>query len=485
MKLGEIAASFDDEQEMPDICVTGVTEDSRAVRPGMIFVAVKGEKSDGHAYIDAAVRAGAVAVVGEQGCGDACPVPYIAVPRPRAAAGEIAHGLAGYPSRDMCVIGVTGTNGKSSIVTLVAHILRECGVNAAAIGTLGYEVGGVLHNAPHTTPFGPDLANLFKIARDAGQTHLVMEVSSHALSQERVAGIEFTVGAFTNLTQDHFDYHGDMADYRAAKLKLFERIQGAKKFTVVNIDDPSGPIFQAASRTLCHTYGSQGDCRARDVTMKGGRSRFTVKTPWGSAPVETRLLGLHNVSNVLCATAICGGLGMPLPDVCAAIGTLPSVPGRFESVDAGQEFQVIVDYAHTDDGLRNVLEAARAICTGRVITVFGCGGDRDRTKRPKMAAVSAALSDYSIVTSDNPRTEDPQRIIEEVVAGMKQCGKTEGAHFAIIADRATAIAEAVSMARPGDLVMIAGKGHEDYQILGAERIHFDDREVARAVLEQE
>jgi UDP-N-acetylmuramoyl-L-alanyl-D-glutamate--2,6-diaminopimelate ligase len=311
-----------------------------------------------------------------------------------------------------------------------------------------------------------------------------MEASSHSLEQERVAGIEFFAGAFTNLTQDHLDYHADMDDYRNAKLRLFERISGEGRFTVVNIEDPAAKAFVAASKVPCHTYGKGGDIAAQDVGFTVNRTRFTVTTPWGSAPVEMRLLGAHNVSNALCAIALCGGLGIKLDEIVKAVGTLPCVPGRFEHVDAGQSFQVIVDYAHTDDGLRNVLTAAREICKGRIVTVFGCGGDRDKTKRPKMATVVANMSDYAIITSDNPRTEDPHRILMDVEVGMQRLGRKRNDEYLVIEDRAQAIREALRMAKSGDLVMIAGKGHEDYQIIGTEKIHFDDRETARMILEE-
>jgi UDP-N-acetylmuramoyl-L-alanyl-D-glutamate--2,6-diaminopimelate ligase len=348
---------------------------------------------------------------------------------------------------------------------------------------LGYDIGGEIVAAPHTTPFGEDLADMFRRAKDAGHTHVVMEVSSHALDQERVAGIDFDVAAFTNLTQDHLDYHSNMEDYRRAKLKLFESIEGPDRFTVVNRDDPSASHFMAASRVACHTYGREGECRASDVRIRPAGMRFNVLTPWGASEIETTLLGHHNVSNALCVIAICCGLGFPLDRVAEGIASLTIVRGRFERVDAGQDFHVIVDYAHTEDGLRNVLRAARAICDKRVILVFGCGGDRDKTKRPKMACAAAQLADYAVVTSDNPRTEDPLTIIADIEVGMAESGKKRDAEYLVIPDRAEAIRRAIEMACPGDLVMIAGKGHEDYQIIGARRIHFDDVEMARTVLE--
>ena len=462
-----------------------VTEDSRCVVPGALFVAVPGEHADGHDYVAQAVEKGAVAVMGARpGVSQVYGVPYLCAPNPRKALGLLAHSLAGDPSREMTVIGITGTNGKSSSVILTQRVLQTCGCETAAFGTLGYDAAGALMPAKHTTPFAEDLAAMFRQALDAGRTHVVMEASSHALDQERLAGIAFDVAAFTNLTQDHFDYHKDMDGYREAKLKLFDGIEGEGRFTVINSDDPSADFFARASRTPCHTYGDGGDCRADNVRTGERRTRFRAVTPWGEADIEMALLGKHNVSNALCAIAICGGLGLPLDRIAEGIESLDSIPGRFEHVDAGQAFRVIVDYAHTEDGLRNVLRAAREICLERIVLVFGCGGDRDKTKRPKMAAAAAELADFAIITSDNPRTEDPLRILLDVESGIQFAGKKKEDDYLVIGDRAEAIAHAIAMAKPGDVVLIAGKGHEDYQILGTKRIHFDDREVARDILEK-
>ncbi len=468
----------------PDVPVTAVTEDSRRVEPGAVFVAAPGEHADGHDFADQAAARGAVAVVGaREGIDTLHGVPYLRVEHARRAAGILAHRLAGDPTRAMTVIGFTGTNGKSSSVVMTRHILETAGRPTAAMGTLGYQIGDSLVPAKHTTPFAEDLAEVFAQARAAGMTHAAMEVSSHALEQERVAGIDFDVAAFTNLTQDHLDYHKDMDDYLRAKLRLFEEIEGSDRFTVVNADDPYARHFIAASRVPCYTYGETADCTATAIDLRMNATAFTAHTPWGSVRIEMRLLGRHNVSNALGVIAVCGGLGLPLDQIAEGLATAGTVPGRFEHVDAGQDFQVIVDYAHTEDGLRNVLRAARAIGEGRVICVFGCGGDRDRTKRPRMARAAAELADFSIITSDNPRTEDPARILLDVEEGMKEIGKVKGQEYLMILDRAEAIRTAIGMAHTGDLVMIAGKGHEDYQIFGTERIHFDDREVARNVLE--
>ncbi len=468
-----------------DFTFDAVTEDSRKVRPGSLFIAVQGETADGHAFAPQAATAGAVAILGNRTeLAELCGLPYVGCSAPRAAAGIIAHALHGNPSEHLVVIGVTGTNGKSSTVFLIHSILQAAGLRAAKFGTLGYEVAGQASPAPHTTPFAETLAEHFALARGKGMTHVVMEVSSHALDQDRVAGIEFQAAAFTNLTQDHLDYHQDMDTYRHAKLKLFHRLHGPGRFAVVNRDDPSADCFLAASQVPCYTFGKRGDCRATRVRAELRRTTFHMESPWGEAEVAMALLGEHNVSNALCAAAVCGGFGIPVGVVAEGIAAMPCVPGRFEPIDAGQDFQVVVDYAHTDDALRNVLTAARALCNGRVILVFGCGGDRDRGKRPKMGRVAAELATYAVVTSDNPRTEDPLRILLDVEAGIQSANKRKGEDYAVIENRAEAIAHALGMAKTGDLVLIAGKGHEDYQIIGKTKHHFDDREVARKLLEE-
>lgn len=469
----------------PDVEISSVSEDSRRVRPGALFVALRGEKVDGHAHAEVAVAQGAVAILGDHGGLETLAgVPYFSVPNPRRAAGLLAQALAGDPSQALCTIGVTGTNGKSSTVYLVQAILNHAGHRCAKLGTLGYDFGGETFATAHTTPFAEDLAAIFGEARDAGCSHLVMETSSHALDQERVAGIRFRVGAFTNLTQDHLDYHRTMEAYCAAKLKLFERLEGDDAFGVVNADDPSAAAFVGACGVACHTYGDAGMVKATQVRGSFASTEFQLVTPWGDSPVSMALLGRHNLYNALCAATICGGLGLSPTSIAAGIGALRAVPGRFEAVQAGQDFHVVVDYAHTDDGLKNVLAAARGLCKGRIVCVFGCGGDRDKTKRPKMGAVAARMADFSIITSDNPRTEDPHRILLDIEVGMQHAGKKKGDDYFVIEDRAEAIARAIQIAKPGDFVMIAGKGHEDYQILGTTKIHFDDREIARNLLEK-
>ena len=467
-----------------DFTITHVTEDSRRARSGSLFIAVRGEAQDGHAFAKQAVEAGAAAVAGNQSGLDSLEgVPYIFVSRPRAAAGLVAHALSDNPSRAMTTIGITGTNGKSRTACLVQAMLNQAGHRCANFGTIGYYIGDEEIPAAHTTPFGEDLADIFSQARKAGMSHVAMEASSHALEQDRVAGIEINVAAFTNLTQDHLDYHQDMAAYCNAKLKLFQTLPETG-VSVVNTDDPAAQQFLDAAPGTTITYGKTGDCRASRVVTDLQQTTFSLESPWGSGEARIHLLGKHNVANALCAVAISGGLGLSFAEIVEGLSALPLVPGRFEPVSAGQDFHVIVDYAHTDDGLRNVLEAARKICKGKIITVFGCGGDRDKNKRPKMGMAAGTLSDYVILTSDNPRTEDPLRILLDAEVGLQRSGKAKDEGYRVIQDRAEAIHAALLHARPGDLVMIAGKGHEDYQILGTERIHFDDREIARTILEE-
>ncbi len=465
--------------------ISKVVEDSRQAMPGSLFVAVSGEQFDGHDFIMDAIDRGAVAILGS------CPtvdipgfIPYIQVKELRKSAALLAHTVLGDPTKGLTVIGVTGTNGKTSTIHLIHTILRYAGLEAAQFGTLGYMFKDAVVDAPHTTPFGSELAAMFARARDEGLSHVVMEVSSHALAQDRVAGVHFDCAAFTNLTQDHLDFHGDMDSYCQAKMRLFTCIPPDTGLAVVNAEDPASERFLSATSARSLTYGKKSDCRAIKVNIDFDGAHFELVTPWGNTPVSISLLGRHNISNALCATAVCGGLGLSLEQIAGGLQALKSVPGRFEAVMCRQPFYVVVDYAHTDDGLKNVLEAARKLCEGEVIVIFGCGGDRDKTKRPKMGAVAAQLADYCILTSDNPRTEDPHRILLDVELGVQHAGKRKNDDYLVIEDREEAIRTGIKRAKLGDLVLIAGKGHEDYQIRGTDRFHFDDREMAKKILRE-
>lgn len=467
-----------------EFAVLGIAEDSRAVKAGDLFVAVSGGKVDGHDFAAQVAASGAVAILGNRtGVTELAGLPYIHAEYPRRAAALVAHRLAGDPTKSLAVVGITGTNGKSSTALLVQTILRHAGHPTSNYGTLGYEIAGTTHPAAHTTPFGHELARLLQLSVEGGDTHVVMEVSSHALAQERVAGIHFRGAAFTNLTQDHLDYHETMDAYRDAKLKLFRGLSGTEAFAAVNLADPAARYFIEASPVRVIGYGPGGQVSARAIKIGLARTEFTLVSPDGEAPVSLKLLGMHNVQNALCAAAIGHGLGLSVCQIAAGLGEVARVPGRFDAVDCGQDFHVIVDYAHTEDGLKNVLEAARALCTGRIITVFGCGGDRDRGKRPKMGRCAATLSDFCVLTSDNPRSEDPHMILLDVEVGLQRAGKRKDDDYVVIEQREEAIRHAIGLAKKGDLVMIAGKGHEDYQILADRTIHFDDREVAACALE--
>ena len=465
--------------------IVNVVEDSRHAMPGSLFVAVSGEQFDGHEFILDAVDRGAVAVLGSRPTVEIPEfVPYFQVGELRKAAALLAHTVLGDPSKELTVIGVTGTNGKTSTVHLIHSILKNAGLEVAQFGTLGYTFKDAVVDAPHTTPFGSELAAMFARARNEGLSHVVMEVSSHALAQDRVAGIHFDCAAFTNLTQDHLDFHGDMEAYCRAKLRLFEYIPSDNGLAVVNAEDPAAARFLSVSSARSLTYGNKSDVRATKVQLDFSGTHFDLVTPWGNSSVSIALLGRHNINNALCAAAVCGGLGISLDKIAAGLQTLKSVPGRFEAVICGQPFYVVVDYAHTDDGLKNVLDAARKLCEGKVIVVFGCGGDRDKTKRPKMGAVAAQMADFCILTSDNPRTEDPHRILLDVELGVQHAGKRKIDDYLVIEDREDAIRTGIKKANPGDLVLIAGKGHENYQIRGTERFHFDDRDTAKKILEE-
>lgn len=493
MRLGELLDSLGDVtvRNSLDPEVTGLTDDSRLVRPGWLFVAVKGTQSDGHRYLAQAVRSGAAAVVIEAGRVPAeslaaFKVPVIEIGNTRRALGVLASRFQGNPTHRLNMVGVTGTNGKTTTTYLCKAILEAAGAKVGLIGTVAYLVGDERITATHTTPGALELQALFRKMADIGVETVVMEVSSHALALDRIAGCAFGTAVFTNLTHDHLDFHADMEDYFRAKLRLFEGLDPSAR-AIVNLDDSYGErIVAALPNTQAWTYAidRQADLRAESVQVSLAGVRFTARTPAGTVSLQSPLVGRHNVYNILAAVGVGLRQGIALPAIATGIARLANVPGRFERVEAGRPFTVVVDYAHTEDALFRLLTTAQAVKTGRVITVFGCGGDRDRGKRPKMGRVAALYSDMVVVTSDNPRTEDPAAIIREVERGVRE-GMRErgGGGYVVYADRRAAIGEAVRMARPGDLVLIAGKGHEDYQVIGQTKHPFDDRIVARAAIE--
>jgi UDP-N-acetylmuramoyl-L-alanyl-D-glutamate--2,6-diaminopimelate ligase len=493
--------------------IRGVAYDSRRVKPGDLFVCVSGFKTDGRRFLPDAVARGAVAALVEP-APDAVglDLPSLIVPSARRAMALAAAAFHDHPSRKLCLVGVTGTNGKTTTTHLIEGLFRAAGQGTGVIGTLGARVRDRALPEGRTTPEAPDLQALLAqmVAEDVAA--VAMEVSSHALVLDRTLGCEYDFGVFTNLTQDHLDFHETFEEYFDAKATLFRDYpkHSAKPFQgVINLDDPWGARLAELCAGEVLTYGidSAARIRAAQIQVTPAGIEFHVSVAGAPArPVRLRLGGHFNVYNALAAIGVGVGAGLPWETIVAGLESVPGVPGRFEAVDAGQNFAVLVDYAHTPDGLLNVLRAARALSPRRLIAVFGCGGDRDRTKRPIMGRIAAEHADVAVVTSDNPRSENPDAIIAEILAGMESGGArcsvlgarpalpcpVQAEHRApstehrasIITepDRRAAIERAIRAAGPGDLVLIAGKGHEDYQIFADRTIHFDDREVAREAL---
>ncbi|MDR5683041.1 MAG: UDP-N-acetylmuramoyl-L-alanyl-D-glutamate--2,6-diaminopimelate ligase [Armatimonadota bacterium] len=470
----------------PYVAIAGVTHDSREVGPGFLFCAIPGVRYDGHDFTAEAAQRGAAALLVQRRVEVA--LPQAVVPSVREAIGPVASAYWGHPSRALRVIGVTGTNGKGAVTYLTRAVLEAGGITCGIIGTIGAVVGGRRVSLRRTTPEAPELQQLLASMRDASLAAVAMEVASHALAMERVGGVRFVAAGFTNLTQDHLDFHGTMEAYRAAKARLFERVE-ADGVSVINRDDPHGVFMASRSRAPVVTYGlgDDADVRAQGLEMSARGCAFEVLTPVGRAWFSIPIAGMFNVYNALCAVALGLHCGVPLDAMADALRAFPGIPGRFELVDAGQPFAVVVDYAHTPDGLDNVLRTARQIAHGRLIAVFGCGGDRDPAKRPEMGRIAVRLADHVVVTSDNPRSENPMAIIEDIVAGIRGevedlLGRPALGTYEVEPDRRAAIRRAIAMARPGDIVVICGKGHEDYQILRDRTIPFDDREEARQAL---
>jgi UDP-N-acetylmuramoyl-L-alanyl-D-glutamate--2,6-diaminopimelate ligase len=476
----------------PDAEAGGVEYDSRRAAPGSLFVAMQGGSTDGNRFIAAAVKQGAVAVATDSSAAfsDAArefpEIALIEVVHGRKALAGLAANFFNHPETCLALTGVTGTNGKTTTAFLLDAMLNHAQRETVLVGTIEYHVAKQVRSSPHTTPESRDLLELFAEGVKLGATEAVMEVSSHALEQGRVRGLPYDVAIFTNLTRDHLDFHGTMEKYFAAKRSLFDGSNGvAPRVAVVNLDDPHGPEIAEAARTAgaeVYSYGiDAGTFRAGDVQMLASGMRFAMTTPFGVASIGTRLTGKVNVYNLVAASAAAMARGLSLDQVAAGAAALDHVPGRFQTVDAGQPFTIVVDYAHTDDALKNLIALAREFVNGnggRVITMFGCGGDRDRTKRPLMGRVAAEGSDFVVFTSDNPRSEDPMAIIEEAMAGWAPTK----APAMFDADRVSAIGIAIYGAKAGDIVLLAGKGHEKLQILKDKTIPFDDVEVARRVL---
>ncbi len=460
--------------------VQSISHDSRHVSPGALFVAIRGQKADGNQFIDAALKKGAVAVASEEP--PRADVPWLRVPSARIALASLAARLLDHPAQKLELVGVTGTNGKTTTAYLIDAALRAAGHSVGFLGTVQYRLGHQLMEAVRTTPESSDLQGLFAEMVKAGCRYAVLEVSSHALALERVHGCDFRCAVFTNLTRDHLDFHGDMDRYFVAKRHLFDTLLRPDGHAVINLDDPRSEELRQVARGRVWTYSQRGpaDLSAERVELNTQHTRLLARTPAGAFEIETPLLGRFNVHNLLAALGAALALEIPVESAIHGLVSVAGVPGRLEQIRAGQDFSVIVDYAHTDDALRSLLETVRELGPRRVLTVFGCGGDRDRSKRPLMGAVAARLSDVVVVTSDNPRSEPPEAIIAEILRGMN--GGRPGAERFVIEDRREAIAKAISLAGPGDAVVIAGKGHETTQTSRDRTLPFDDRQVARAAL---
>jgi UDP-N-acetylmuramoyl-L-alanyl-D-glutamate--2,6-diaminopimelate ligase len=468
-----------------DLEISEIAYDSRLVKPGTLFVAIRGEKTDGNNFATDAVARGAVAVISEQAKPGTLPAefPWIQVADARKALAISAANYYVRPAEVLKLIGVTGTNGKTTTSYLVDSILRAAGCEVGLLGTIGYRLVREPLPAPNTTPESLDLQKYLAKIVSAGGTHAVLEASSHALAMDRLWGCPFAVAIFTNLTRDHLDYHKTLDDYFAAKRRLFEGTGAAAPATgVINRDDEYGQrLAGLASRTLTYGLEPGANVTTRKPAVSLSGIEITAETPTGKIEIHSKLVGRHNVYNILAAIGAGVALALPKEVIATGIAQLSSVPGRFERIDVGQPFLVVVDYAHTDDALRNLLATAKELNPdGRIITLFGCGGDRDRTKRPLMGEAAGRASEIVVLTSDNPRSEDPLLIINDVIVGVQ---RTKAKLF-VEPDRQKAIGVALDEARSGDIVLLAGKGHETYQVLRDRTIEFDDRAVARRILSQ-
>jgi UDP-N-acetylmuramoyl-L-alanyl-D-glutamate--2,6-diaminopimelate ligase len=465
--------------------VMGLTYDSRRVTPGMVFVAIPGQTTDGHEYIGSAIDRGASAVICERTRMVPPRATRIQVPDVREAMAFAARAYYQHPSTKLKVIGVTGTNGKTTVAFMIKTILEAAGLTSGLLGTVRYEIGDRVIPAARTTPESIEVQQMMAQMLKAGCEACVMEVSSHALEQKRVLGVEFDVAIFTNLTRDHLDYHGTMENYFAAKKKLFAALeQGTKKAAaVINIDDTFGARLAGTTKVEVElNFGLRQSARLRatKIELTADGSRFVVETPERKFALRLPLIGRHNIYNALAAVGACLALKVDVVKIQAALNKMAAVPGRLERVEAGQPFGVFVDYAHTDDALRNVLTTLRELTEGRVLLAFGCNGMRDAGKRARMGKVAAELADFTLITSDNPRKEDPAQIAAQIEEGYR-AARTEA--FAIELDRRRAIQQIIGKAEPGDLVLIAGKGHETYQEFEDTVVPFDDRVHAREALE--
>ncbi len=483
MRLRNLIAGLDSLQvfNFTDRNVTAVASDSRQVTPGAAFVAIKGAAADGHEFVSDAIARGATTIVVQDAVNVPAEVCLIIAPNSRHVLAVMADNFYDHPSRRVKVIGVTGTNGKTTTTYLLRSILQVAGRNVGLLGTINYEIGGRSIPAPNTTPGALDLQKYLSDIAAEGAEYAVMEVSSHALEQYRVDAVDFACGIFTNITPEHLDYHQTFDAYLTAKAKLFRYLPRGS-VGVFNADDPHSIMLAQRTKASQVWYGLENPAAFGAELVSMGLDGATVRllTPVGQTEVQTTLIGIHNVYNILAAAAATVSMGIGLKETAAGIQALEGVPGRLQRITEAKDFTAFVDYAHTDDGLKKVLAALKPLADGKLIVVFGCGGDRDRAKRPRMGRVAQELADVVVVTSDNPRHEEPQAIIDEILAGT-----TPGANLFVEPDRRKAIEAACRLAGPDDVVLVAGKGHETYQILGDTVVPFDDRVVIRDYIRRE
>lgn len=474
-----------------DLEISGISFDSQNVHDSGLFVALRGEKTDGHKYIDSAVRNGAKALLVEEPPDKDYPdVSVVVVEDSRISLAGVSANFYGHPSKELSLVGITGTNGKTTVTYLLESIWNEENKKSGVIGTIDYRFGGERIEAPMTTPESLDIMRMFREMRDSGVECAAMEVSSHAIDRKRVLDCHFDAAVFTNLTQDHLDYHGTIENYLDVKKKLFTKLLASSekknKFSIINLDDPAGVQIakEAAGKVITYSLrDKKASVYVEDSRITDFGINARINTPYGNLEINSKLFGEHNLSNILAAVSAALPLGSSISAVEKAVSRFTSVPGRLERIDNPLGFQVLVDYAHTPDALKNVLLAVKPLTAGKVILVFGCGGDRDRTKRPKMGVIGMEHSDILIVTSDNPRTEPPEEIIDEIERGALGVN-ADSKPYIRISDRKEAIRRAIGMAREKDTVLIAGKGHEDYQIIGKTKYPFDDRIIARETIRE-
>ncbi len=465
---------------IPEIEVTGIVEDSRLVQAGNLFVARGGTHTDGAKHLDQARARGAIAVVTAAAI-PGCTLAQIMVPDPGAALSLLANRFFGNPSRQVRTLGVTGTNGKTTTTYLIRHVLNHFSIRCGMVGTVEIDDGRSRYESSMTTPAAIEVAQLLATMRSNACQACAMETSSHSMHQGRVAGVKFAGAAFTNLTGDHLDYHKTMEGYAAAKAQLFESLDETA-VAAINADDPwaARMVRGCKARLMPFGFGDSAKYRAKDMKITAAGSTFILHTPDGQARIDLKLIGKHNIENALAAAALLGEVfKLNVHQLAAGLKDAAGAPGRLQTVRAGQPFTVLVDYAHTDDALKNVLTALRPLTRGRLRVLFGCGGDRDATKRPRMAKIAEQLADAIYVTSDNPRTEDPQKILDQVVAGFTNPVQRP---LVVEIDRRRAIEQILGDAEPQDIVLIAGKGHENYQIIGTTKHHFDDVEECKKIL---